>query len=366
MASVRRSSLATRLIVMEREGDVEHVRRLNAATGEEVWRKSYTTTYTDRFGHYSNGPYSTPLIEGEHVYTLGAQGQLHCWLLADGDLVWRRLLQDEYQVPEGLFPVAASPFIEGDSLIYNLGATDDEAGVIALNKTTGETLWNATDEPASCATPIAATIHGQRHLIVFGNLNLMSLDPQDGTVLWRRRHYCKSPDSTNATSPIVIDDLVLGVCGPGPGALCMQVLEDGTAEELWTDRRVLDSQFNSLIVIDGFVYGFSTKRQGGALLKCVEIATGELRWELPSDLGRGQGLAANGCLILIGEDGHLASVEVNPNEPILKCITPEPILEKPCYSSPALHKGLLYLRNEKRLVCYDLRGQSQPAGDAPH
>ena len=32
---------------------------------------------------------ATPCIDGEHVYTFGRSGDLVCWLLLDGEAVWR-------------------------------------------------------------------------------------------------------------------------------------------------------------------------------------------------------------------------------------------------------------------------------------
>lgn len=346
------------VVLLHRLGNEEHIQFFEAATGKLRVDFAYPTSYVCPYDHYSEGPYSTPLIEEGRVYTLGAQGQLHCLSLTDGACLWQRRLHEDFQVAPRPYPVAASPWIDGDVLVFNLGAVDEKTGIIGLDKNTGETRWTATRELASCATPIGATIHGQRHVFVFTDRSLVSLDPRDGRVRWAVEHFCRAPDSTNATSPIVWNDLVLAVSGPGPGALCLRVLPDGTYEQVWHDRRVLDSQFNSLITIDGFVYGFSTKRQGGAALRCVEFATGRLRWQWQSDLGRGQGLAADGRLLLLGEDGHLAMLDVNPDAPVVRALTDEPILQAPTYSSPALRHGRLYVRNEHKLQCLDLRASA--------
>ncbi len=194
-------------------------------------------------------------------------------------------------------------------------------------------------------------------MLVPTDRSLVSVDPSDGSVRWSVEHFCRSPDSTNATSPIVWNDLVLAVTGPGPGSLCLQLLPNGSYEEVWRDRRVLDSQFNSLMCIDGFAYGFSSKGQGGSSFRCVEIATGKLMWKWSSDLGRGQGLAVDGQFILLGEFGHLASLEVDPNRPVVLGQTDDPFLKAPCYSSPALADGRLYLRNERRLISINVQSR---------
>jgi outer membrane protein assembly factor BamB len=149
---------------------------------------------------------------------------------------------------------------------------------------------------------------------------------------------------------------VLLVAGPGPGAVCLRVPRSGKPTRVWHDRRRLDSQFNTLVHHAGHVYGFTSSRQGGAVLRCLEVATGRQCWEYPSDLYRGQALAADGCLILLGERGHLASVELDPARLIVRSELSEPLLAALCYAAPALHRGRLYVRNDRALLCLNLQG----------
>jgi hypothetical protein len=124
----------------------------------------------------------------------------------------------------------------------------------------------------------------------------------------------------------------------------------------------LDSQYNSLVYIDGYLYGFSSLMRGGSSFRCVELTTDDkkrLHWEFPSKLRRGQAIAVDGRFIILGEFGHLAVMDVNPNKPILRSMSESPVLKQPCYSAPALYRGLLYLRNEGTILCFDLRRRKQ-------
>ena len=150
-------------------------------------------------------------------------------------------------------------------------------------------------------------------------------------------------------------DLVLITAGPGAGSVCLRILPDGNYEELWRDRRVLDSQYNNLVCIDGFVYGYPSKWNGGAKFRCLELATGDLQWKWPAIIDRGSSLAVDGRFILLGETGHLATLKIDPAEPRPMSMTAEPIIDGPCYTQPALHRGLLYLRSEQKLLCLNLR-----------
>lgn len=116
---------------------------------------------------------------------------------------------------------------------------------------------------------------------------------------------------------------------------------------------VLGSQYANMAVIDGHLYGFSSSDR---TFRCLDIRSGELRWKMEGEFGRAAPfVAAEGRFIMLTEPGHLACVEINPQEARLASSTPEPLLRGPCYASPALSRGRLYLRDEEKLVCLDLR-----------
>ena len=66
-------------------------------------------------------------------------------------------------------------------------------------------------------------------------------------------------------------------------------------------------------------------------------------------------LAADGKLLVLGEHGQLAALAADPRRARILAMTQQPILTAPCYSAPALYRGRLYLRNERELLCLDLR-----------
>ena len=340
-----------RVIVFHRQGDEEIVECFAAESGESGWRHHSPTAYRCELPPYSSGPYSTPASDGRYVYALGAEGLLHCLRLDDGDVVWLRNLSDEYQVPEHLFAVGHSPLLLDGRLILNVGGTVSETGVLALDSSTGQTLWGATDHGASYSTPAAAVIHGQPYVFVLTDQGLVALDPRDGRVFWTIEFAADHREAPSAVMPLVHGDLVLATVYQ-VGTLCLRVLPDGRYKELWRQRRNLESQFNPLIGIDGYVYGwhFSDKS-----LRCIELETGQLQWRYKSAISRGTHIAVDGRLVLFGEHGELGSVDINPHKLVKVSLTAGPRLDSPCYSAPALSNGLLYLRNERSLACFSLR-----------
>lgn len=347
--------LGERGIAFGRQDESEVLDCFDSETGETRWEFRYPTAYSPRTA-YSDGPYSTPVLDEGRVYAIGAEGKLHCLDLTTGRVIWQRWLTREYRTKDGLFAVAASPLVEKDRLILQLGAQASHAGIVAVDKATGKTLWTATNHAASCATPCAATIHGTRYLFVWTDPALVCLDPSSGQVRWSLPFRAKNPETVHATSPVVSGDLVV-VSGYQLGTLCVRVLPDGRYEQLWrSEPSLLDSQYNNLLCWEGHLYGFSTVDH---TFRCVELSTGRLKWKWRSKVQCGASIAVDGSILLFGEHGRLGTVAIDASKPVPVAMTARPVLKSPCFTAPALSGGLLYLRNEETLLCLDLRKPSR-------
>lgn len=343
--------------VLFRRGDEEVLACIGLAAGELIWEQTRPTRFVCKFERYSSGPYSTPVIDGDCIYTVGAEARLRCCDRRTGEPIWERQLGEEFEPPPSLFGFGAGMLIDDERLYLNLGAAAKQAGVIALDKRDGALLWQSTDYKSAYTTPRLIGAGDARRLLVLTQTGLVALDPRDGAERAFFEFHPRSVDTINAVTPVVASDLVLLVSGPGPGAVCLRLTPDDEWKTVWRNRRTLDSQFNAVVAHGGFVYGFTSSKQGGAELRCVELATGTIRWSHASDLDRGQTLAADGKLLALGEQGHLAMFELNPHAAVVRAMSAEPLLAAPCFSQPALHRGRLLVRNERELVCFDLRAK---------
>ena len=160
-----------RLVFLHRRANEEIVECLHSETGTSHWQFRYRTAFEDRYG-YNNGPRSSPVIDGERVYTVGAEGTLHCLDLASGKLVWKRDLRVDYKVPQDFFGTASTPLVEGGLLIVNVGAPGGPS-VAAFDKATGREAWRAGAEwGPSYASPVPAVMHGKRRVFVFASVRI--------------------------------------------------------------------------------------------------------------------------------------------------------------------------------------------------
>ncbi|MBI5396774.1 MAG: PQQ-like beta-propeller repeat protein [Verrucomicrobia bacterium] len=342
-----------RAFVFHRLGGEEILDCLDAVTGEKRWRASCPTAYKDRYG-YNNGPRSTPVVAGGRVFTFGAEGRFTCFDAAAGKQLWQRPLNDEYKVEQNFFGVGGSPLLEGKLLLVNVGGSPD-AGIVALDKETGATVWQATDEGASYGTPLCATLGGQRVAFVFARGGLVCLEPATGKALWRFPFRSKLHESVNAASPVVAGDCVFVSASYKTGGALLRVRKDGY-DVVWSDE-AMSNHWATSIHRDGFLYGFNGRHEYGTTLRCVEWATGKLRCEQPA-LGRGSMIWADGRFIILSERGRLILAHLKPEG--FEEIGGVQLLDYPCWIAPVLANGLLYIRNESQLICLDLRGNSAP------
>ena len=105
------------------------------ATGKQLWQSGIT--YEDRESTQNANPYcsATPVTDGERVIASFGSAGLYCCDV-EGKKLWHR----ELGKMNHMFGNASSPIIYGDLCFFYFGP-DEKSRLIALNKKTGETMW---------------------------------------------------------------------------------------------------------------------------------------------------------------------------------------------------------------------------------
>ncbi len=109
----------------------ERVLCLAADDGKLLWQHQYDCPYTIS---YPNGPRTTPTVEEDRAYVLGAMGDLKCLATADGTVHWEKNLMQAYRQEPPVWGCAAHPLVDGDLLYCLVGGHG--SAVVALNKHT--------------------------------------------------------------------------------------------------------------------------------------------------------------------------------------------------------------------------------------
>ena len=366
-----------RLMQFDRHGDMARLTCMNSETGEELWRFEYPTAYRDMFG-YNNGPRCTPVIDGRRVYIYGAEGMLHCLSVVDGELLWRVDTAADYNVKQNFFGVGSTPLVEGDLVIAQVGGSPpgspptytgdvvgNGSGIVAWDKLTGEERYRITDELAAYASPVAATIDGRRLCFVFSRGGLVGFEPESGNVSFQYPWRSKKLDSVNASTPVVIDDQVFISEGYELGSSMLRIQRDGY-NVVWSDRdrrrdKSMRTHWNTAIHHEGTIYGSSGQHSGDASLRAIDASDGRVLWS-KHGLRRSSLLFVDGHFVCLSEDGVLRLIRATPEkyDEVAAVDLQEDgrrLLRYPAWPSPVLAQGLLYVRDERQLVCLELRAQ---------
>ena len=338
-----------RVILFHRLGDEDVVEALDAKTGEGIWSFRYPTTYRDSFG-FDPGPRASPVVASSQIYTLGAQGMLHCLRFTDGKKVWSLDTHSKFGVSKGFFGAAGTPLVDAGRLFLNVGGSSG-AGLVALDKDTGRVLWTATDDEASYASPVAADFSGKRHIVFFTRNGLQAADPATGEIRFHQRWRSRSRTSVNAATPIVVDGRVFLSSSYGTGAILLKV-GGAEIEKVWSSDDALSNHYSTSVYKDGYLYGFHGRQEYGQELRCVELETGTVRWS-KAGMRAGTVTLAGDRLLVLRENGELILAEATPAG--FKSIARAKILDGVVRAYPAIASGRLYARNGKRLICVDLR-----------
>ena len=75
----------------------------------------------------------------------------------------------------------------------------------------------------------------------------------------------------------------------------------------------MQTHWNTPIHHEGYLYASSGRHDANAELRCIELASGKVMWQVP-DLSRSTLLYADGHLICLTEHGMLLLLKANPNK----------------------------------------------------
>ncbi len=340
----------------------ERVLCLDAGTGKVLWRHEYPVTYTVS---YPAGPRCTPTVDGDHVYTLGAEGDLICFQVNDGKVVWSKDLKAEYQTKSALWGYASHPLIDGDHLICVVGT--NVAHAVAFDKATGKEVWKASTAPEQgYAPPTIIEAAGRRQLVLLKPNGVYAVDPTTGKVLWETAYG--ADNGSIIMSPVKVGEYLF-VGGYQEKNLLLKLKSDAPGVEVvWRDkaRHGISPVNVQPFVADGVIYGFHEKGD----LRAVEIPSGKVLWQTGQPVSERRIGSATAFIVkhedryfFFTETGHLVIGTLTPQgfteldrtkliEPTNFAFGREVVWCAPAYADKAI-----FVRNDSELVRVSLAAE---------
>lgn len=343
------------------------LRSLNTLDGRERWSVRYKTPEFARFhngdeGFYS-GPSSTPEYDPKtkFIYTLGSDGDLHCWDTASqGKKVWGLNLYDTYKVkqrpkltraPMRDYGYTSSPLVRGDWLLVEVGAS--RGTLIAFDKKTGKEVWASElkDEAGHNAGPVPMVVEGVPCVALLTQRNLAVIRLDAGKEGKSVAEYPWVTDfANNIASPAVKDNFVLVTSAYNQYAMCKLKITLKGAEKVW--QKPYPSKVCTPIIHGDSVYVAWQK------VRCLDWETGEQRWEGGSIGDPGSCIVtADERLLVYGHNGKLLLVETARRSPktYKELAMKDKLFASHAWPHIALADSRIYCRErEGRIVCFQV------------
>jgi outer membrane protein assembly factor BamB len=331
------------VFTQEQRGPEELVTCYQAATGADVWVNRTAAEFKDDMGL---GPRATPTFSDGKLYTLGCTGMLQCLDAATGNAVWKHDLPKEAETRVPSFGHTGSPLVMGGLVIVFCGRGEGKSAV-AFDRATGKAVWRAGHETEVYTSPQYAELLGVPQVLMVCDYGLQSFALDTGALLID--YPWKAKLNNRGVQPAVVDDRIMVATTGFMNTRMLRVQKDAAA---WTVREEWDSKkfrpyFNNGALHKGFYYGFDGER-----LACLDIATGERRWEGKRYGGQLLVLADMEMLLVLSDTGDAALVPATP-ERFSETARFKAVSGK-TWSDPVVAHGRLFVRNTTEAACFAL------------
>jgi outer membrane protein assembly factor BamB len=344
--------VANSAYIFSRQGESEVVRRLDLATGREIWKASYLAPYEMNpaaRGH-GKGPKSTPVYHNGKLFTLGISGILSCINTQTGKVIWRQHFR-QFEHTSPLYGTAMSPVVENGLLIAHVGGHDGGA-LVGLNINTGTKQWEWAGDGPGYASPIVATIDGVRQIVTQSQRMCLGLDPKTGKLLWSLPYT--TPYDQNIITPTLVENLILfgGVQQP---TFALKIERSGnrwTARKVWETREI--TLYMSSPVVQGrYLIGMSERRRGQMFV--LDGGTGRTLWTNEGRMGDNAAiLDLAGTIMALTIDGTLRIWTRQGSA--LSETAKYTVADSQTWASPAVQGSHILIKDEITLALWTIPG----------
>jgi len=328
----------------------EIVAALHAGTGKTIWEHTTKMSFHSDAPEMGNGPYATPLVAGDRVFTAGVAGRLQALDKKTGELLWTQMLWAEHGGTQLMYGYASSPVAFRNQVIVPVGGKGK--ATMAFSQADGKVVWAKGSIPNTYSSPLLINVDGLDQLVEVMDGLVFGLNPINGDLQWQAPF--KAGYGISVATPVWCPGNLLFVSAEyDAGSKMIRLQRKGkqiAAEEAWSSNRLRLHNGNAMFV-DGVLYFTSGGKGSQAILSAVEAATGKILWQERS-IQKATFVWADGKLITLDQDGTL--MLANPSPKGFAVAAKAKLLTSLAWTPPVLVGTKLYLRDRKSMMAVEL------------
>lgn len=321
---------------------------LERDTGKVRWQQTVISGTLEKIHDENSRASSTPAVDGKRIYAtflIDGEVVVAAHDLATGKQLWI-VRPGKHEGPHGF---ASEPVLYKDKVIVD-GDSKKGSFLVALDRETGKTLWSAKrgDRGVSYSAPLIREMAGRVQLVQCGDRSVTSFDPETGKELWT----VDGPSDDVIVSPIFDERSgLVFVSSAYPAKTLYAIRPNGNGNVtqthvVWRDNKGAP-HIPSMIVSSNFLM---TVNMGGTAF-CYEAANGNVFWQEKLGRHHASPVLLRGLAFFVNDDGQVNVIK--PGSQFQRVGQYE--LGEPCYASPAISDGQVFVRGFNHLFCFGKR-----------
>jgi outer membrane protein assembly factor BamB len=339
------------LYTMHGRPQEEIVLACDATTGKTLWEHTTPMTFrSDAAPDMGNGPYSTPLIVGDRLFTTGVAGRLQAIEKKTGKVLWTQQLWQDHKGTRIMYGYASSPLAFRENVIVPVGGRG--RSLMAFKQQDGSVDWAKNDFDNVYSSPLLVDVDGLEQLVMLMDGAVIAVNPHNGDLQWQIPF--KAGYGIAVSTPVWGAGNLLFVSAEyDAGAKVIHLQRNGLqtkASEVWQSNRLRLHHGNAIRI--GDTAYFSSGGKGSvAIFTAVDVPSGKILWQDRS-IGKATFVWADQKLITLDGDGNL--MLVHPSPAGFKVAAKAELMTSLAWSPPTLVGTRLYMRDRRNMIAVDL------------
>ena len=322
-----------------KDGKVRELFCYSRSQGRLLWKRAAPAPEKiERIIRKNSYASSTPVTDGQRVIAFFGNSGFVCYDM-EGQLQWKQHVGN-FTTMHG---PGTSPVIYRDKVILIQDQNRDESVYVALDKRTGNKLWQHDRPKAMCwANPVIVRVADHDELIYNGSYHVKGYNPDTGVELW------SLAGPTREAVPMIVTGGGLIYSASGRNGTILALRPGGKGDITGTHLCWLNERGGPHVPSPVYHKGRLYLVSDTGVAMCLEAASGNIVWQerLKGRFSMSP-IIAGDKLILINEKGVAYILQAGDKLSILA----QNDLGEETLATPAVLGGRIYIRTVSNLYC---------------